>query len=173
DRAIKLGEQFGRELDPSWVPLRDTIATDVLKNGWNDEVQSFTTAYDGDDLDAASLFVGLSGLIDPADERFQSTVTAIEAELRSGSTVYRYHRDDGLPGDEGGFHLCAAWMIEAYLLTGRRTEAEELFGQIVAAAGPTGLLPEEYDPVAERSLGNHPQAYSHLGLIRCAQLLSE
>ena len=173
DRAIKLGEQFGRELDPSWVPLRDTIATDVLKNGWNDEVQSFTTAYDGDDLDAASLFVGLSGLIDPADERFQSTVTAIEAELRSGSTVYRYHRDDGLPGDEGGFHLCAAWMIESYLLTGRRTEAEELFGQIVAAAGPTGLLPEEYDPVAERSLGNHPQAYSHLGLIRCAQLLSQ
>jgi GH15 family glucan-1,4-alpha-glucosidase len=155
------------------VPLRDTIATDVLKNGWNDEVQSFTTAYDGDDLDAASLFVGLSGLIDPADERFQSTVTAIEAELRSGCTVYRYHRDDGLPGDEGGFHLCAAWMIEAYLLTGRRTEAEELFGQIVAAAGPTGLLPEEYDPVAERSLGNHPQAYSHLGLIRCAQLLSQ
>ncbi|SEP83761.1 trehalose-phosphatase [Lentzea albida] len=173
DRAIKLGEQFGRSLDPSWVPLRDTIATDVLKNGWNDEVQSFTTAYDGDDLDAASLFVGLSGLIDPTDERFQSTVTAIEAELRSGSTVYRYHRDDGLPGDEGGFHLCAAWMIEAYLLTGRRTEAEELFSQIVAAAGPTGLLPEEYDPVAERSLGNHPQAYSHLGLIRCAQLLSQ
>ncbi|MEU3649833.1 trehalase-like domain-containing protein, partial [Lentzea sp. NPDC034063] len=172
DRTIKLGEQFGRELDPSWVPLRDTIATDVLKNGWNDEVQSFTTAYDGDDLDAASLFVGLSGLIDPADERFQSTVTAIEAELRSGSTVYRYRRDDGLPGDEGGFHLCAAWMIESYLLTGRRTEAEELFGQIVAAAGPTGLLPEEYDPIAERSLGNHPQAYSHLGLIRCAQLLS-
>ena len=40
-----------------------------------------------------------------------------------------------------------------------------------AAPGPTGLLPEQYDPVAERSLGNHPQAYSHLGLIRCALLL--
>jgi GH15 family glucan-1,4-alpha-glucosidase len=64
-------------------------------------------------------------------------------------------------------------MIEAYLLTGRRPEAEDLFAQIVDAAGPTGLLPEEYDPIAERSLGNHPQAYSHLGLIRCAQLLSE
>ncbi|MFB9597680.1 glycoside hydrolase family 15 protein, partial [Saccharothrix longispora] len=118
------------------------------------------------------LHVGLSGLIDPADDRFQATVTAIEAELRSGSTVYRYRRDDGLPGDEGGFHLCAAWMIESYLLTGRRTEAEELFAQMVDAAGPTGLLPEEYDPIAERSLGNHPQAYSHLGLIRCAQLLA-
>ncbi|WP_033442539.1 trehalose-phosphatase [Saccharothrix sp. NRRL B-16314] len=172
DRAVRLAETYGRDVDPSWPVLRDTISTDVLKHGWSDEAQSFTTAYDGDDLDAASLHVGLSGLIDPTDDRFQATVTAIEAELRSGSTVYRYRRDDGLPGDEGGFHLCAAWMIESYLLTGRRTEAEELFAQMVDAAGPTGLLPEEYDPIAERSLGNHPQAYSHLGLIRCAQLLA-
>ncbi|MCG8915298.1 trehalose-phosphatase [Actinokineospora sp. PR83] len=172
DRAIKLAQAHGREVDPTWEPLRAQIADDVLTNGWNDEIKSFTTAYDGTDLDAATLLIGMVGLIDPTDERFVATVTATEAELRSGSTVYRYHRDDGLPGDEGGFHLCAAWMIEAYLLTGRRTEAEDLFAQIVDAAGPTGLLPEEYDPVAERSLGNHPQAYSHLGLIRCAQLLS-
>jgi trehalose 6-phosphate phosphatase len=173
DRAVKLAEAYGREVDPSWPGLRDEIANDVLTKGWNDEVRSYTTAYDGTDLDAATLLIGMVGLMDPSDERFHATVTAIEAELRSGSTVYRYHRDDGLPGDEGGFHLCAAWMIEAYLLTGRRTEAEDLFAQIVDAAGPTGLLPEEYDPIAERSLGNHPQAYSHLGLIRCAQLLSE
>ncbi|MEU5848316.1 trehalose-phosphatase [Saccharopolyspora shandongensis] len=172
DRAVKLATAYGREADPSWAPLRDQIAQDVVKNGWHPDVQAFTTAYEGSDLDAASLHVGLSGLIDPSDERFQATVTAIEAELRSGSTVYRYRRDDGLPGDEGGFHLCAAWLIEAYLLIGRRTEAEELFQQIVDTAGPTGLLSEEYDPIAERSLGNHPQAYSHLGLIRCAQLLS-
>lgn len=173
DRAIKLAEVYDRPVPVGWPQLRDQIAADVLENGWNPSVKAFTTAYDGTDLDAASLFVGLSGLLDPQDERFQSTVTAIEAELRSGSTVYRYHRDDGLPGSEGGFHLCAAWMVEAYLLTGRRTEAQELFEQLVDAAGPTGLLPEQYDPVAERSLGNHPQAYSHLGLIRCARLLSE
>jgi GH15 family glucan-1,4-alpha-glucosidase len=173
DRAVKLAGIYDRGLDPSWTPLRDRIAQDVVDNGWNAEAQAFTTAYDGLDLDAASLHVGLSGLIDPADERFAATVTAIEAELRSGSTVYRYRRDDGLPGDEGGFHLCAAWLIEAYLLIGRRTEAEELFQQIVDTAGPTGLLSEEYDPIAERSLGNHPQAYSHLGLIRCAQLLAQ
>ena len=173
DRALTLAENYGREPDPSWRPLREQIAQDVLKNGWHPDVQAFTTAYEGSDLDAASLHVGLSGLIDPSDERFSATVTAIESELRSGSTVYRYRRDDGLPGDEGGFHLCAAWLVEAYLLTGRRTEAEELFQQLVDVAGPTGLLSEEYDPIAERSLGNHPQAYSHLSLIRCAQLLSE
>jgi GH15 family glucan-1,4-alpha-glucosidase len=172
DRAMTLGEKYGRGIPGAWPVLRAAIKKDVLENGWNDEVQAFTTAYDGTDLDAASLFVGLTGLIDPADERFQQTVTAIEAELRSGSTVYRYRRDDGLPGGEGGFHICAAWLIEAYLLTGRRNEAEELFTQIVDAAGPTGLLPEQYDPIAERSLGNHPQAYSHIGLIRCANLLA-
>lgn len=75
------------------------------------------------------------------------------------------------PGDEGGFRLCTAWLIDACLKVGRRADAEELFESFVRLTGPTGLLPEEYDPVAERSLGNHPQAYSHPGLIRCARLL--
>ncbi|WP_327148698.1 trehalose-phosphatase [Nocardia sp. NBC_01329] len=171
DRALTLAEKFDRPVDADWGPLRETIAAEVKAKGWNDEVQSFTAAYDGTDLDAATLHIGLSGLIDPTDPRFAATVVATEAELRSGSTVYRYHHDDGLPGGEGGFHLCAAWLVEAYLLIGKRSDAEALFAQLVDVAGPTGLLSEEYDPVAERSLGNHPQAYSHLGLLRCAQLL--
>ncbi|MBY6349356.1 trehalose-phosphatase [Rhodococcoides corynebacterioides] len=172
DRALTLAETYGREAQLGWTTLRDVIAQQVREQGWNDEAQSYTAAYDGTDLDAATLHIGLSGLIEPDDPRFQATVLATEAELRSGATVYRYHHDDGLPGGEGGFHLCAAWLVEAYLLIGQRQPAEALFTQLVAAAGPTGLLSEEYDPVAERSLGNHPQAYSHLGLLRCAQLLS-
>ncbi|MBT1191771.1 trehalose-phosphatase [Rhodococcoides kroppenstedtii] len=172
DRALTLAETYGREAQLGWTTLRDVIAQQVREEGWNEEAQSYTAAYDGTDLDAATLHIGLSGLIDPDDPRFHATVLATEAELRSGATVYRYHHDDGLPGGEGGFHLCAAWLVEAYLLIGQRQPAEALFTQLVAAAGPTGLLSEEYDPVAERSLGNHPQAYSHLGLLRCAQLLS-
>lgn len=171
DRALTLAEKFDRPVEADWATLRETIAEEVKTKGWNEEVQSYTAAYDGTDLDAATLHIGLSGLIDPTDPRFAATVVATEAELRSGSTVYRYHHDDGLPGGEGGFHLCAAWLVEAYLLIGKRSDAEALFAQLVDVAGPTGLLSEEYDPVAERSLGNHPQAYSHLGLLRCAQLL--
>ena len=80
----------------------------------------------------------------------------VEAELRSGAVVYRYRWDDGLPGVEGGFHICTAWLIEAYLRTGRRGDAEELFEQMLDTAGPTGLLPEQYDPFAERGLGQPP-----------------
>ena len=173
DRALSLAADFGRSPDPEWAALRQEIADDVLQNGWNKQAYSYTAAYDGVDLDAATLHIGLSGLLDPLDPRFVATVTATEAVLRTGSTVYRYRHDDGLPGTEGGFHLCAAWLIEAYLLTGHRPQAEALFTQMIKVVGPTGLLSEEYDPVAERSLGNHPQAYSHLGLLRCAVLLSE
>jgi trehalose-phosphatase len=172
DRALRIAERCNIAPDPAWPTLRDDIAADVLARGWNETAQSFTVAYGSSELDAASLLVGLSGLLDPADYRFQATVTAVEAGLRAAGTVYRYRYDDGLPGREGGFHLCTAWLAEAYLLTGRRDDAEELFGQLTAAAGPTGLLSEQYDPVSERSLGNHPQAYSHVGVIRCAQRLA-
>ncbi|MGH3713551.1 MAG: trehalose-phosphatase [Micromonosporaceae bacterium] len=171
ERALYLGAKHGMPVQDSWAELRDHIRDNVLEHGWNESLGAYTAAFDGEDLDAASLWVGLSGLLPDDDPRFLSTVLAIEAELRSGPTVYRYNSDDGLPGIEGGFHLCATWLTEAYLRTGRRTDAEELFSQILDCAGPTGLLPEQYDPATEQGLGNHPQAYSHLGLIRCALLL--
>jgi trehalose-phosphatase len=171
DRALRLGERYGVAVDPEWRALRDKIAEDVLTRGWHEEIGAYTVAYEHPETDASSLWIGLSGLLADDDPRFLATVLRIEADLRSGPTVYRYRWDDALPGREGGFHLCSAWLVEAYLRTGRRSDAEELFGQMLDCAGPTGLLPEEYDPLTERGLGNHPQAYSHLGLINCAILL--
>jgi hypothetical protein len=171
DRALHVMRRHGNTDRPEWVALRDRIGENVLEHGWHDEVGAYTVAYGNDDMDASSLWIGLSGLLPDDDPRFLSTVLKVEADLRSGPVVYRYRWDDGLPGREGGFHVCTAWLIEAYLRTGRRSDAEELFEQMVDTAGPTGLLPEQYDPLTERGLGNHPQAYSHLGLIRCALLL--
>ncbi|MEV2279493.1 trehalase-like domain-containing protein, partial [Nocardiopsis sp. NPDC049922] len=74
DRAVGLASRFGRVVDPVWEPLAADIAAEVVAKGWNPVVGAYTTAYDGEDLDAASLHIGLSGLLDPADERFQSTV---------------------------------------------------------------------------------------------------
>ncbi|GIJ52166.1 trehalose-phosphatase [Virgisporangium aliadipatigenens] len=173
DRAIRLFERRTREVPAEWLTLRDTIADNVLTHGWSEEAGAYSVAYDEPEPDAAALWIGLSGLLPEDDPRFLATVLKVEADLRSGPTVYRYRWDDGLPGREGGFHLCTSWLIEAYLRTGRRADAEELFEQMLACAGPTGLLPEEYDPETERGLGNHPQAYSHLGLVRCALLLEQ
>ena len=141
DRAVRIQQDHGGGARAEWVELRDRIGANVIEHGWNEEVGAYTVAYGHPEMDASSLWIGLSGLVADDDPRFLATVLAIEAELRSGPVVYRYRWDDGLPGSEGGFHICTAWLIEAYLRTGRRADAEELFDQMLDCAGPTGLLP--------------------------------
>jgi GH15 family glucan-1,4-alpha-glucosidase len=173
DRAVRLVAKHAAAARPDWIELRDRIGANVLEYGWHEQAGAYTVAYGHPEMDASSLWIGLSGLLADDHPRFLATVLAVESELRNGATVYRYLWDDGMPGKEGGFHICTAWLIEAYVRTGRQVEAEALFEQMLECAGPTGLLPEQYDPEAERGLGNHPQAYSHLGLIRCAMLLDQ
>ena len=43
----------------------------------------------------------------------------------------------------------------------------------MALQNDVGLLSEEYDPDAERLLGNFPQAFSHIGLLRSIFAVSE
>ena len=77
-------------------------------------------------MDASSLWIGLSGLLADDDPRFLATVLAVEAELRSGPIVYRYRWDDGLPGREGGFHICTRLAdrgVPAHRPPGRRRGA--------------------------------------------------
>jgi GH15 family glucan-1,4-alpha-glucosidase len=168
DRAISIADQFLDRQPEAWIELRDTIAADVLDRGWRPDLGTFTAAYDGEDLDASALAVGLWGLLAPTDERFVSTVATLERELRAGPTVYRYLNDDGLPGREGGFNLMTSWLVDALALTGQRDEAMDLFQDLCGLVGATGLMAEQFDPEHARALGNVPQAYSHLGLINNA-----
>lgn len=168
DRAVKVSERYlGRSRD-DWAKLRDQIRDNVLEFGFNEKIGesgAFGAWYGSTEIDAAALLIGTTGLLDPSDERYAGTIASVERELLEGPTVYRYKYDDGLPGGEGGFHFCTTWLIDAYAAVGRTGDAWGLFKKYTALAGPTGLLPEEYDPATGRSLGNHPQAYSHAGLI--------
>ena len=198
DRAVRLGEAVGNPrgglgqgqkqaavrqpqrtkegaLDARlrhWRAVADGIRAGVLERGWNAKAGAYTVAYGDAHLDAAVLLMGLSGFIDPADERYIATVDAVERHLRLGPIVYRYRFDDGLPGFEGGFFLCACWLVEALHQIGRVAQAERLFEEVLAKLGPTGLLAEQYDPATQRQLGNIPQAYSHLGVINAALRLT-
>jgi trehalose 6-phosphate phosphatase len=172
DRALGVAEYLGRKR-PEWPALRDAIAQDVLENGYSQQLGIFTAAYGEQTLDASALSVGLSGLLPPNDPRFINTVNHVDAELRRGPTVFRYRYDDGLPGTEGGFHLCTSWLIESLAMIGRTSDAFKLMDEFVRLAGPTGLYSEEYDPGSGIALGNFPQAYSHLGLINAAIRLAQ
>lgn len=169
DRAVTVAQRLRNLEKPGWCALRDAIRDDVLTHGYKESVGAFTAAYDGEDMDAASLFVGLSGLLDPTDPRFVSTVERVEGALREDATVYRYRgNDDGLPGTEGGFHINACWLAQSLIRIGRVDEARALFDSVCALAGPTGILSEQHDPETLTALGNTPQAYSHLAVIDTA-----
>ena len=133
------------------------IAEDVLEHGLargGRRVHASPTATP--DIDASSLWIGLSGLLADDDPRFLATVLAIEAELRSGPVVYRYRWDDGLPGREGGFHICTAWLIEAYLRTGRRADAEELFDADARLRRPDRAAARAVRPAGRARAGQPP-----------------
>jgi GH15 family glucan-1,4-alpha-glucosidase len=166
--ALAVEEAVTGTRNAEWGAARDEIRAEVLDRGWNPSVGAFTAAYGSDDLDAACLAVGLTGLLDRRDPRWAATVEAVSAKLRRGGTVRRYLADDGLAGPEGGMHLCTGWLAEAMFSLGRRQEGLELLSGLAQAADPLGLLTEQQDPETGMALGNIAQAYSHLALINAA-----
>jgi trehalose-phosphatase len=172
-RASTVAELVLGERRPEWDALAEKIRLDTLARAWNAESRFFAAHLGGQDLDAAVLVMGLCGFLDPKDDRFVATVHAIQRDLVEGNVVRRYLYDDGLPGIEGGFLLCTAWMVEALALMGRTESARVLFDAYVAFQGPTGLMPEQWDPKHNVAMGNFPQAYSHIGLINCACTISD
>ena len=104
------------------------------------------------------------------------TIRAIEEDLLRDGLVLRYRTAtgvDGLPGDEHPFLACSFWLVSAYARAGRYHDACTLFDRLCGLANDVGLLPEEYDPHADRMVGNFPQAFSHLALVRAAYDLAD
>ena len=104
------------------------------------------------------------------------TVREIEQRLVHKGLVYRYDTlasHDGLPPGEGAFLACSFWLADAYVLMGRRADAEALFERLTALCNDVGLLSEQYDPGAREQLGNFPQAFSHIALVNTAFNLSD
>jgi GH15 family glucan-1,4-alpha-glucosidase len=172
DRAIKSAEMFGLPGDVArWRRVRDEVCAEVTEHGWSKARNSFVRTYGGHDLDASLLLLAPVGFLKPDDPRYRATVEAIEHDLVVDGLVLRYDSlksRDGLPAGEGAFLACSFWLADAYLLLGRRDDAERLFRQLVGLANDVGLLSEEYDPRAKRHLGNFPQAFSHVALINTA-----
>lgn len=174
DRAIFLAEYFTGEIPAEWEALRDEIANAINSLCYKEHRNAYTSAYDGDDIDASVLAIGLYGFVEITDPRFVGTIKAVEDTLLDNGTVFRYRNiDDGLEGEEGGFHMMTLWLVECYLRVGRTDEAMKLFATVRKNIGATGIMSEEVDPETGEALGNIPQAYSHLAYINAAIALAE
>jgi GH15 family glucan-1,4-alpha-glucosidase len=176
DRAIKSAEMYKLPGPLAhWRRVRDEIHSDVCTRGFDPEMNSFVRAYGSKELDASLLLLPAIGFLPPDDPRIVGTVAAIERDLVTDGLVRRYDTaisEDGLKGGEGMFIACSFWLADAYLMLGRRKDAEALFDKLLALRNDVGLLSEEYAPASQRLVGNFPQAFSHLALVNCASNLA-
>ncbi|MGH6877927.1 MAG: glycoside hydrolase family 15 protein [Rhizomicrobium sp.] len=167
DRACKNGGDHKKHLD-GWKRTAATIRREILRKGIDPKRKCFVQAYGSQHLDASLLLLPIVGFISAKDPRMKNTIREIEKRLMFDDLVLRYETDsgvDGLPPGEGAFLACSFWLVDNYLLQGRRRDAERLYARLVKLANDVGLFAEEYDPRAKRMLGNFPQAFSHVALV--------
>ena len=70
------------------------------------------------------------------------------------------------------FLACSFWLVDAYLMVGRRADAVRLFERLLSLRNDLGLLSEQYEPRTRRLVGNFPQAFSHFALVNSASNLA-
>ena len=174
DRAEKIAVmlQKGGYAD-KWRCEAELIKTDVLLQGWKEEIQSFSQTYCNTELDSSLLLMEVYGFIDATDPRYKQTVDAIYRKLMYKGLMFRYNNVDDFGIPSSAFTICTFWMVRALYVTGRQAEALNLFETLLSYSNHLGLFSEDLDFDTKSQLGNFPQAYSHLALINTAMLFGE
>ncbi|WP_040167283.1 glycoside hydrolase family 15 protein [Microbacterium gorillae] len=174
DHGVRAVREHGMSGDvDAWERLRDRVRADVFTHGVADGGW-FTQTFGSDEVDASLLVLPQVGFCAWDDPHMLATVERIETDLMRDGFVLRYRTEsgvDGLAGTENPFLACSFWLVEQYARTGRRDDADQLMERVCAVANDLGLLSEEYDTTAGRQVGNMPQAFSHLALVRAADAL--
>lgn len=174
DRAIEIAKLLNQtDYVSAWQKEAMAIKEDVMQNGWNDQIQSFTQAYDNTHMDSSLLLMEQYGFIDANDDRYIKTVKRIKEELYHNGLMYRYKVDDDFGLPSSAFTICTFWLTRALFMIGEKGEARKIFDQLLEYSNHLGLFSEDLDFETKRMLGNFPQAYSHLALIDTALLFSE
>ncbi|MFI6780394.1 glycoside hydrolase family 15 protein [Micromonospora sp. NPDC050276] len=168
DRAVRFGDVLGEPPDVArWAAARDAVRAEVLERGWNERLQSYTGSFESDDLDASVLVMPLVGFLRADDPRMLSTIRAVEQRLSHDGLLRRWD------GDPAGFLICSFWLVCCLALAGERDRAHRLFRGLAARVNDLGLFAEQIDPLTGEQLGNFPQAFSHIGLINAAGVLTD
>ncbi len=173
DRAAKIAQLLKQTFYAKlWRGVANDIKDDVLKNGWNDDLQTFTQTYYNTDVDASLLLMAEYGFIDADDLKYRKTVIVVKNALYHNGLMYRYLNNDDFGKPSSSFTICTFWLIQALYRIGMKEEAKNIFDNLLACGNHVGLFSEDIDFTTKRLLGNFPQAYSHLALINTATMFS-
>lgn len=174
NRAYKIANILNeKKYAEHWGKEAELIQKDVMEKGWKEELQSFSQAYDNLEFDSSLLLMEKYGFISAQDVRYRKTVKAVQAALYHKGLMYRYTAHDDFGTPSSAFTICTFWLIRALYVIGEKEEAQAIFERIVTYSNSVGLFSEDLNFDTKTSLGNLPQAYSHLALINTALLFSQ
>jgi GH15 family glucan-1,4-alpha-glucosidase len=166
DRGIKIAKEIGKTAEARrWSKVRSHIKADIIKNGWNAEVNAFVQCYGSRELDASILLLPYFGFTSFRSKKMKSTVEAIGRQLFNGEFLLRYAAKDDFGIPKNALIACTFWYIDALAGIGRRDDALDLLERIISHTNHLGLFSEDIDRSTYELLGNFPQAYSHIALI--------
>lgn len=182
DRGVRLAKRMkDDDRVGRWTKVREEIKDDILTHGWNKEKQSFTIAYEKDDLDASLLHMPLFGFLEPNDPKMKKTVKRIIEELSRGETgsgvgpsfITRYNMPDDQGETNNAMIICNLWLAQVLALQGKHDDARRRFEKILEHGNYLDLFSEDIDPKSGELTGNFPQAYTHIAIINTAILLNK
>jgi GH15 family glucan-1,4-alpha-glucosidase len=169
ERGAELADRFGEgSLARRFQGGAAEIRRVLLERGYDEKLGGFVQGFDRRWPDASLLRVPMVGFLPYTDPRVQGTIRLVENRLTQGPFVYRYSASRSLHGPEGAFLLCSFWLIECLARSGQRERAIRHFRELLKVSGPLRLFSEEYDPDRRLPLGNYPQAFTHIGVLRAA-----
>jgi len=169
DRLVKLNRLIGLGIDEE--VFRDDceqIRADIEARGYDAERGSYIAYYGGSDPDATLLLLARHEYIAHDDPRMLSTWRYVEEQLGHDGFLFRYPPG---PDPENLFAACTFWLAEYLAGLGKLDEATRCFERLLDAGTDLGLYAEEFDVRTKGPVGNFPQAFTHVGLIRAALAL--
>ncbi len=174
DRGCRIAQKLNKlSAYKQWNLHRKKMKAEILEKAWNEEVQAFTQAFGGQDLDASTLLMPILGFIDPKDSRMLSTLQRSEELLVFDGLMFRYTNHDGLGKPENAFTICTFWLIDALTLSGQKRKARKYFENLLSFGNHLGLFSEDINQRTGEQTGNFPQGYTHVAIINSAMLLAE
>jgi GH15 family glucan-1,4-alpha-glucosidase len=169
-RGVQIAQATGLPCDTArWASERERIRAYLLEqaapDGW------FQQAAGHQVPDASTLLLPAMGFLPTTDPVMTQTLAVVRRSLERDGLLFRYLAPDGLAGGEGAFLLCSFWLLDCLAHAGRVDEAEALLDRLLGLANDVGLFAEEVAPEQGEALGNFPQAFSHMALVRsCAHV---
>ncbi len=174
DRAIRMGKDLNYTAPYNkWRMTANEIKKDIIKNGFNKELNSFVQYYGSNDTDASLLRIPLLNFLPVNHPMVQGTISLIEKNLMHDNYLFkRYNEDDGLKGDDNAFLLLSFWYVEDLILMNRIKDAKNVLDRLLNMSNHLMLFSEEIDFKTLEPVGNFPQAITHLGVIRAITKLN-